>query len=141
MIVVDTNVLSEPMRPKPDANVLAWFERQDPAQLYFTTVGYSEILVGLAWMPDGKRKRTLEAQFELLVELHFGGRILAFDIEAAMAAAQLVTRTRSIGYNLTREDGQIAAIAAARGFAVATRDTRPFEMAGLTVINPWNDGA
>ncbi len=138
MFVIDTNVVSEPMKPKPDERVLTWLDRQDPPKLFFTAISYAEVVVGLAWMPDGRRKRNLEVLFARLVERHFGDRILPFDLDAAIAATHVINRARASGYNFTREDGQIAAIAAARGFAVATRDVEPFEAAGIAVVNPWN---
>lgn len=139
MIVLDTNVVSEPMKPGGNAAVLAWLDLQVADTLYLTATSLAELLVGIQALPNGKRKAELGTALADLMTGLFGPRILAFDQRAAMAYAQLVSRARSAGHTISVAAGQIAAIAAANGFAVATRDTAPFLAAGMPVINPWNE--
>jgi len=137
MIILDTNVVSEPMRRNANPAVQAWLDQQVAETLYLTSTSLSELLVGIEILPNSKRKKGLAAALsELLVTL-FGGRILAFDQRAAMAYAPLIARGRSRGQIISVADGQIAAIASVHGFSVATRDIAPFVGAGISVINPW----
>ena len=137
MIVLDTNVVSEPMKPKGSPAVEAWLDRQVAETLYLTATSLSELLVGIEVLPDGKRKEGLGAAFAELVTNLFGSRILPFDQRAAIVYAALVGGARTGGLVISVADGQIAAIAAVHGFTVATRDTEPFEATGVPVINPW----
>jgi predicted nucleic acid-binding protein len=137
MIVLDTNVVSEPMRARGNPAVTAWLDRQVADTLYLTATSLSELLVGIELLPPGRRKSGLDAALAGLVAELFGSRILPFDQQAAMIYASLVGRARAKGHAITAADGQIAAIAAARGFTVATRDTAPFLAAGVPVMNPW----
>ena len=137
MIVLDTNVVSEPMKPIANPTVRAWLDRQVAESLFLTATSLSELLVGIEILPHSKRKQGLDTALnELLVTL-FGSRILSFDRRAAMAYAPLVGRARSAGRFISVADGQIAAIASVHGFTVATRDTAPFVAAGISIINPW----
>ena len=139
MIILDTNVVSEPMRPNANPAIRAWLDQQVAETLYLTATSLSELLVGIEILPDGKRKEGLGAALVELVEKLFGSRVLAFDQQAAMAYAPLVNRARTGGRIISVADGQIAAIAAVHGFAVATRDTEPFVATGVPVINPWEE--
>lgn len=139
MIVLDTNVVSEPMRPNGNAAVRAWLDRQVAETLYLTATSLSELLVGIEILPDGKRKEGLDTALSELLDMLFGSRILPFDRMAAIAYAPLVGRARAGGRPISVADGQIAAIAAVHGFTVATRDTAPFVAAGVPVINPWEE--
>lgn len=136
MILLDTNVVSEAMRPVPDPKVLAWLNHQVAETLYLSSVTLAEVLFGIGALPDGGRKDKLARVFGGLLVL-FKGRILPFDTEAAQHYASLAVNARSAGRGLPTPDGYIAAIAASRGFAVATRDEAPFLASKLTVINPW----
>ncbi|MBY0574530.1 MAG: type II toxin-antitoxin system VapC family toxin [Undibacterium sp.] len=138
MILIDTNVISEPLRANGDANVLAWIDAQNIETLYLSTISLAELRFGIAALPDGKRRDTLRLSLEQRVLPLFEGRILSFDDPASQSYATLRSRARVAGQAIAPADGYIAAIAATHGFAVATRDTSPFEAAGLTVINPWN---
>ena len=139
MIVLDTNVVPEPMKPNGNPAVQTWLDRQAAETLYLTATSLSELLVGIEILPDGKRKRGLGAALsELLVSL-FGSRILPLDQRAPMVSAPLGGRSRSEGRLISVADGQIAAIASVHGFAVATRDTAPFVAAGVSIINPWEE--
>ncbi len=137
MIILDTNVVSEPMKPAGAPAVQAWLDRQAQQTLYLTSISLAELLLGIETLPAGRRRAGLaEALAELLGSL-FGARILAFDAEAAKQSARLLGNARTRGRSISMADSQIAAIAAAHGFIVATRDTEPFEALGIPVINPW----
>jgi len=140
MIILDTNVVSEPMKPAGSDLVLNWLDQQVAETLFLTSTGLAELLVGIEILPDGKRKNGLDAALTQLVSRLFGSRILPFDRAAAEIYAPLVSRARSAGNSIAVADGQIAAIAAVHGFAVATRDTAPFMAAGVATINPWEEG-
>lgn len=137
MIVLDTNVVSEAMRPSADPSVIDWLNRQPAETLFLTSVTLAELLFGIAALPEGKRKNALASTLDGLLEL-FGDRILPFETKAAQSYATLATQARAVGKGLPTPDGYIAAIAAATGFSVATRDTAPFDAVGVAVINPWN---
>ncbi len=137
MIILDTNVVSEPMKSNGNLAVQTWLDRQAVETVYLTATSLSELLVGIEILPEGKRKEGLDAALSELVEMLFGSRILPFDQHAAMAYAHLVSRARASGHLISVADGQIAAIATVHGFSVATRDTAPFVAAGVPVINPW----
>lgn len=137
MILLDTNVVSEPMKPQAAQRVLEWLDEQAAETLYLTSVAFSELLVGVAFLPDGKRKTGLHSALTTLIERLFGPRILSFDRVAAEHYASIAARTRKSGFSISVADCQIASIAQAHGFLVATRDVEPFRAAGVGVINPW----
>ncbi len=137
MIVLDTNVVSEPMRVQPDPAVTQWLDAQAAETLFVTALNIAELMVGIRLLAEGKRRQALSAAVGRQIQGLFGPRVLSFDERAAEAYAELVARLRGEGRSLPIIDGQIAAIATIHGFAVATRDVEPFESAGLTVINPW----
>lgn len=137
MVILDTNVISEPLKPAGAAAVLEWLDQQEIDTLYLTAITVAELRFGIAALPLGKRKRRLEEDFEQSILSHFEGRILAFDMEATTAYARIRAKAKAEGKAIGIADGFIAAIAAQHGFAVATRDTAPFEAAGIPVINPW----
>ena len=137
MILLDTNVISEPLKPLADPAAAAWLDRQSKESLYLCAPVLMEVLFGIALLPDGKRKSALGATTLHLLENYFADRFLAFEREAATAYASLASRACARGFILSVGDGQIAAIAAVHGFAVATRDTAPFLAAGVPIINPW----
>jgi predicted nucleic acid-binding protein len=136
MIVLDTNVVSEAIKPSPDPAVRAWLNQQAASTLYLCSVSQAELLFGAGVLPEGKRKTRLLHALDDLFAL-YDGRILPFDTSAARRYAELAVKARAAGKGLPTPDGYIAAIAASRAFRVATRDTSPFEAAGVTVINPW----
>lgn len=136
MIVLDTNVVSEAMKPEPNAAVLCWLNEQAAETLYLSSVTLAELLFGIRALPVGRRKNMLGQTLDGLLEM-FEGRVLPFDTEAARHYAELAVTARNGGWGFPRPDGYIAAIAAVKGFMVATRDTGPFEAGGLKVINPW----
>lgn len=137
MILLDTNVVSEPLRPKPDSQVMAWLDAQTAETLYLSTISLAELQLGIESLPAGKRRKALAAALAEQIIALFGERILPFDLAAAQAYAQIVIRARRRGHPLAVADALIAAIAASRHFIVATRDVGPFEAAGVPLINPW----
>lgn len=136
MIVLDTNVVSEAMKPAPSAAVLAWLDAQVAETLYLSSVTVAELMFGVGALPEGRRRDRLEAALDGVLGL-FGDRILPFDTGAARRYADLAVRARAAGKGFPIQDGYIAAIAAARGFAVASRDASAFAAAGISVIDPW----
>ena len=137
MILPDTNVISEAMRMNGNATVTAWLSSQPLAGLFLAAPVLAELLLGIQILPAGKRKTDLRAAFARTIDQRFRDRMLPFDHRAAAAYATVVASARSRGQAIAVIDGQIAAIAAAHGFSVATRDTAPFAAAGVPVINPW----
>jgi predicted nucleic acid-binding protein len=137
MIVLDTNVISEPLKPRAEPIVAGWLDAQEPETLYLTATALSEVLIGIALLPAGKRKRGMELDMQSLQMRLFADRFLPFDRDAAIAFALLGSRAAAKGYSISTPECQIAAIAAVHGFAVATRDTAPFLAVGVPVINPW----
>ena len=137
MILLDTNVISEPIKLAGDVKVLTWLDAQMVETLYLSTISLAELRFGIASMPAGKRKDTLHTSLEQRILPLFAGRILAFDEATTEAYAALRALASTQGKAIAAADGYIAATAIQHGLMVATRDTGPFEAAGLTVINPW----
>ncbi len=137
MIVLDTNIVSEVMRPVPNAQVLDWLDTQLAETLYITSITWAELTLGLERMPAGKRKNNLVESLKTIRSEIFGDRILPFDEAAVAHYGTLMAMTQKKGQILGIPDGQIAAIAFAQRLTVATRDIAPFVAAGLKVINPW----
>lgn len=137
MIVVDTNVILEVVKAEPNTAVIDWLDRQPSDSLYLAATSLAEMLVGIEFLPPGQRRSNLKREMIELLEKLFGGRMLAFDEKAAGEYATIVSQARSKGRAVLVADGQIAAIASIRNFAVATRDVSPFLAAGVEVINPW----
>ena len=136
MIVLDTNVVSEAMKPEPHPVVRAWLNNQAAETLYLSSVTLAEMLFGIRALPVGKRQDMLALALDGLLGL-FRDRVLPFDTDAARRYAELAVTARAGGRGFPTPDGYIAAIAVSRGFIVASRDTAPYEAAGVTVINPW----
>lgn len=136
MIVLDTNVVSEAMKPDPQPAVRAWLNDQVAETLFLSSVTLAELLFGIAALPAGKRKDVLGKALDGLMGL-FRDRVLPFDADAARRYAGLAVTAKSGGRGFPMPDGYIAAIAASRGFIVASRDTAPYQAAGVSVINPW----
>ena len=136
MILLDTNVVSEAVKPESHPSVRAWLDAQVAETLFLPSITVAELLFGIGALPDGRRKDMLAARIDSLLD-EFAGRILPFDTPAARRYADLAVTARVAGKGFPTPDGYIAAIAAAQGFAVASRDTSAFNAAGLTVIDPW----
>jgi len=137
MIILDTNVLSEVMRPAPAAAVLGWLAEQPAASLYTTSITQAEILHGLMLLPPSRRRRSLEAAATSMFREDFGGRILGFGTEAAPPYARIASERRRAGRPISHFDAQIAAIARSAGAAIATRNRADFEGCGVALVDPW----
>lgn len=137
MILVDTNVISEPLRREPSAAVIEWLDAQNVETLFLAAISLAEMRFGVAALPAGRRRDWLHQNIEQRVVPLFRGRILPFDDAASDAYASLRAKARALGHTMAPADGFIAATAAANGLIVATRDVAPFEAAGLRVIDPW----
>jgi predicted nucleic acid-binding protein len=139
MIIVDTNVISEPLQQAPNGSVIAWLDAQVVETLYLSAITVAELRYGIAVLPAGRRKDRLHDRVEHEILPVFAGRVLPFDLDASKAFATLMAEARMQGKAIGKADGYIAAIGASRGFLIATRDAAPFQAAGLRVINPWQD--
>ena len=137
MIVLDTNVLSELMRPAPDTTITNWVATQSAANLFVTTITQAEILHGVLLLPQGRRRDAIEVAADAMFEEDFAGRILPFSSLAARAYAEIAVARRQSGRPISQFDAQIAAIARSAGAAVATRNVPDFEGCGIRVIDPW----
>ncbi|MGV1786552.1 MULTISPECIES: type II toxin-antitoxin system VapC family toxin [Agrobacterium] len=138
MILLDTNVISEPWKPVPDEAVIAWLDAQAVETLFISAITIVELRFGIAAMPSGRRQTILRDRLEGEVLPHFSGRILSFDLTTSQFYSELMARARASGKAIGMADGYIAATAAANGLTISTRDTSPFEAAGVKVINPWS---
>ena len=140
MILLDTRVVSEPLRPAPDPRVVAWIDAQPMETLFLSAITMAELRAGVALLPAGKRRSGLQQNLEKRVLPLFAGRVLPFDLACTPAYAALIAKARNAGSAIAAADGYIAAIAAiaaTHGFTLATRDAGPFVAAGVAVINPW----
>jgi len=137
MIILDTNVISELVNPRCSPAVRSWLDAQIDEAIFTTTINLSELLLGVELLPQGKRRERLLQLLEEFFERMGKDHVLLFDEPSARAYALIMSRSRSHGRAISIADGQIAAVAAVHGYAVATRDTSPFEAAGVSVINPW----
>ncbi len=137
MILVDTNVVSEPFRSVPEPRVADWLNAQALETLYLSTISVAELRFAVRALPNGRRRDRLHEDLEQQVLPMFAGRVLAFDLAASQAYADLMVKARFAGRASSVSDGYIAAIAVANAMIVATRDTAPFEAAGLRIVDPW----
>lgn len=137
MIVLDTNVLSETLRPTPEPRVLAWLSAQPRASLFATTVTRGEILYGIKLLPEGQRRRRLWDAARAIFNEEFAGQVLTFDADAADLFAEIAAHRREMGRPISQFDAMIAAMTRSRGATLATRNTTDFENCGIQLINPW----
>jgi predicted nucleic acid-binding protein len=138
IVILDTNVVSEPMRPSPSAVVMAWLSRRpENGHFFVTTVTMAEILCGVELLPRGKRHDNMLTQAQATFAEDFAGRILPFDENAARAFAGIAASRRARGRPITDLDAQIAAIVRSRNATLATRNTSDFEDCGIRLVNPW----
>jgi predicted nucleic acid-binding protein len=137
MIILDTNVVSELLRPAPSPAVEAWLAAQDGATVFFTAIGEAELRLGVAILPTGRRRTTIAEAIDAMLEEDFRDRILPFDTGAAQAYVAIAATRRAAGRPISQFDCQIAAIAHIRQAVLATRNTVDYEDCGIEVINPW----
>ncbi len=138
MIVLDTNVLSEALRPVPELSVLDWLESQPRASLFITTVTRGEILYGIRLLADGKRQRGLWEAAKKIFDADFADQVLSFDSDAADMYADIAASRRTAGKPISQFDAMMAAMARSRGAGLATRNVKDFEDCGVDIINPWS---
>ncbi len=137
MILLDINVVSEPLRPFPETHVINWIDAQSIETLYLSAITVAQLRFGIKSLPAGKRRDELENSIENQILPLFTGRVCSFDVNCTTAYAELMANAKSSGQAIAAADGYIAAIAAANRFSVATRDVSPFQAAGVNIINPW----
>lgn len=138
MLILDTNVLSELMRPEPSEKVVEWLSEQPARNLYTTSITKAEILHGVLLLPDGRRKDAFAAAAEAMFSEDFESRLVSFDGHAAAAYARIATDRQRSGRPISNFDAQIAAIALSTGAKIATRNTDDFEGCGVEIVNPWD---
>jgi len=137
VIILDTNVLSEALRPEPDAAVMAWLAAQSTAAMFTTTVTRADLLYGVGLLPAGRRHDDLHAAVVAILDEDMAGRVLPFDKDAADAYADIAVARKRAGQPLSQFDAMIAGIARSRGATVATHNSSDFVDCGIELANPW----
>lgn len=137
MIVLDTNVLSEALRPKPDDRTMAWLAAQPRSALFTTAITRAELLYGVRLLSDGQRKAGLLGAVRAILDVELAGQVLGFDNDAADAYAELAAARKAAGKPISQFDAMIAAIARSRGASLATRNVKDFVDCGVTLVDPW----
>jgi len=138
VIVLDTNILSELMRPAPAEIIVRWVAAQPPTSLYTTSITQAEILHGILLLPPGRRRNALQTAAEAVFGEDFRGRVLPFGSNEAHLYARIAAERRRAGRPISNFDAQIAAIARSAGAAIATRNVTDYDACGVEVINPWD---
>ncbi len=136
--LLDTNVLSELLRLRPDPKVLAWFALQANESLYVSAITQAEMTLGARLLPAGRRRKQLETALDAMFQEDFADRVLAFDARCAHCYAEVVTRRRAAGLPISQFDAQIAAVSLAYRLELATRNVADFQSCGVKVVNPWD---
>jgi predicted nucleic acid-binding protein len=139
MIVLDTNVLSEALKPSPSEVVLRWLASQDATAVFTTAITKAEVLYGVELLPAGKRRSRLYAAVENLFADEFRGRVLAFDEDCARVFPKIVANREAVGRPISQFDALIASVCRSRGATIATRNVVDFDHCGLSIINPWDE--
>lgn len=137
MILVDTNVISERMRPKPDEKVLNWFRATRRVELHTTTITVAELRAGASVLPQGRRRAELESVIDDMIRVYFRYNVLPFDMPSADAYAKVIEQRRLDGSPIEVPDALIAAVCISKNAPLATRNTKDFDGLGITLINPW----
>jgi predicted nucleic acid-binding protein len=137
MILLDTNVISETMRERPNSSVSAWLDSQPRKKLWTASVVIAELLAGIESMPAGRKQQALREAVEDMVLDDFCGQIFPFNLPAARQYAQILATRQRMGRPIREMDAQIAAIACVQGATLVTRDVNDFAGCNLTVVNPW----
>ncbi|NMK45226.1 type II toxin-antitoxin system VapC family toxin [Achromobacter sp. Bel] len=137
MIILDTNVISEILRPAPETRVINWLETQPRAALFTTTITRGELLYGVRLLPEGQRRGLLLQAVLAIFASDMVGQVLSFDGDAADAYAEIAAERRAAGRPVSQFDAMIAAIARSRGASLATRNVKDFIDCGINVIDPW----
>ena len=137
MIILDTNLVSETLRPQPDQAVAQWMASIPNSELFITAISAAELLYGVAILPPGRRRDTLGRRIEEILTTAFSSRMLPFDTDAAKSFAEIGAKRRRQGRPIEKLDAQIAAIVASKGATLATRNVRDFADCGIDLIDPW----
>lgn len=137
MFLLDTNVISEMMKPEPDQQVMRWVDQQDPNVMYISSITIAEITYGIAALPSGLRRKSLERMFNQTIAEAFAYRVLFFDDAAAFAYGHIMSHRKQLGKPMSILDGQISAIASIHGLSVVTRNIRDFMDCAINMINPF----
>jgi toxin FitB len=141
MILLDTNVISEWMKPAPDPRVVAWLDEQPPSHLFLCSVAKAEIETGIAWLPQGQRKTALSRAAQAIFD-EFMSRCLPLDCQTTVEYAKVLSLSKCSGRPISVEDAQIAAVAYRHSMTLATRNVSDFDfLADLDLVNPWHEGA
>ena len=140
MFLLDTNILSELMKPAPSEDVVAWVRSRPVHSLFISAITQAEILYGIALLPAGRRKKQLAAAADSMFKEDFDTRILPFDASAAFEYSKLASARSKKGQPISQFDAQIAAIARSRGASIATRNEKDFVNCGVEILNPWKPG-
>jgi predicted nucleic acid-binding protein len=140
MILLDTNVVSEVIRARPDPSVARWLAARPADDIFVSAITEAELRFGVALLPEGRRRSVIAAAVEGLIAEDFAGRVWPFDSDAAVHYGTLAASRRQAGRPISVPDAQIAAIALARGAVLATRNVADFADCGVTIINPWTGG-
>lgn len=141
-MLLDTDVLSELMRREPAQTVLSWLDAQPAGSLYICTVTQAEVALGLALLPEGRRRQALALAAQQMFEEDFADRCLAFDTQAALCYGEVVAGRRRAGLPISAQDAMIVATALANGMPLATRNVKDFAgITGLALANPWSTGS
>lgn len=138
MIILDTNVLSELMKPKPSPQVVAWVGKQAATELFTTAITEAEVFYGIELLAQGKRQKELLEVADAMFAEDFAGRIFDFDSDAARSFSRIASRRRVLGSPIAQADAQIAAIAQVQSARLATRNVADFRDCGIEVVNPWD---
>jgi len=138
VIILDTNVISEMFRPRPDPQAMAWLQRQADDTVFITSITHGELLFGIRTLPAGRRREILLAGLLRILEPRFASRVLPYDASAADAYAGIAADRRAAGRPISHFDAMIAAIARVRGAQLATRNVGDFEGCGITIVDPWH---
>ena len=138
MILLDTNVVSEMMRPSPEPKVLYWLDAIQESDVWLSAVTIAEIRLGIGLLPNGKRKTLLFDLAEQMFQEDFSDQCLPFDCEAAREYSLIVAKRQHQGHPISVEDAQIAAIARVGNLTLSTRNIKDFTgINGLEIVNPW----
>jgi len=138
VIILDTNVLSEPLKPSPDPAVIRWLDRQSPATLYVTTISQAELLAGVSALPAGRRRTELRKVIDKELSFLFEDRVLPFGERSAEAYAQVVPAANAAGNPIDFADAAIGAIAIEHNYILATRNVADFKGTSIKLLNPWS---
>jgi predicted nucleic acid-binding protein len=138
VIILDTNVISEPLKQSPDSAVIRWLDRQSPATLYVTTISQAELLAGVSALPSGRRRTELRKVIDKELGFLFADRVLPFGERSAEAYAQMVPAANAAGNPIDFADAAIGAIAIEHNYILATRNVADFKGTSVRLLNPWS---